>query len=251
MFKRSQLMAALLLLAAASAQAVTVDELIAKNIKARGGIEKIRAVQSLRTSGKMSQGGGDYSIELAYTQMIKRPGMIRQEVSMQGLTAVGAYDGSLGWQIQPFEGRLDPEKLPADDVKSFKLLADLDGPLVDYAAKGSKVEYLGTEDVDGTDAYKIKVTLKDGDVIYVFLDPDYFLQIRMIVQTRIRGSEFVEEDDLGNYELVNGVMLPFSLESGPKGQAKSTKITIEKAEVNVALDTKLFQFPATPAAVSK
>jgi len=104
MFKRSQFMAALLLLAAASAQAVTVDELIAKNIKARGGIEKIRAVQSLRTSGKMFQGGGDYSIELAYAQMIKRPGMIRQEVSMQGLTAVGAYDGSLGWQIQPFEG---------------------------------------------------------------------------------------------------------------------------------------------------
>jgi outer membrane lipoprotein-sorting protein len=251
MFKRSQLMAALLLLAAASAQAVTVDELIAKNIKARGGIEKIRAVQSLRTSGKMFQGGGDYSIELAYAQMIKRPGMIRQEVSMQGLTAVGAYDGSLGWQIQPFEGRLDPEKLSADDMKGFKLLADLDGPLVDYAAKGSKVEYLGTEDVDGTDAYKIKVTLKDGDVIYVFLDPDYFLEIRMIVQMRIRGSEFVEEDDLGNYEQVNGVMLPFSLESGPKGQAKSTKIIIEKAEINVVLDTKLFQLPATPAAVSK
>jgi outer membrane lipoprotein-sorting protein len=249
MFRRSQLAIVLLLFAAASARAVTVDELIAKNIKARGGIEKIRAIHSLRTSGKMFIGQGDFSIELAYVQMIKRPGMIRQEASTQGLTTVAAYDGSVGWQIQPFEGRLDPEKLAADDVKAFKLLADLDGPLVDYAAKGSQVEYLGTEDVDGTNAHKLKATLKDGDIVYVYLDPDYFLQIRMIVQSRIRGAEYVEEDDLGNYEQVNGVMLPFSIESGPKGQAKNTKITIEKAEINLALDPKLFRFPATPAAV--
>jgi outer membrane lipoprotein-sorting protein len=122
---------------------------------------------------------------------------------------------------------------------------------VDYAAKGNQVEYLGTEDVDGTDAYKLKVTLKDGDILYIYLDPDYFLQIRMIIQSRIRGAEYVEEHDLGNYEQVNGVMLPFSIESGPKGQAKNTKITIEKAEINLALDPKLFRFPAIPAAVSK
>jgi len=251
MFRRSQLVVALLLFTAASARAVTVDELIAKNIKARGGIEKMRAIQSLRTSGKMFIGEGGFSVEVVYAQMIRRPGMIRGEVSLQGLTSVGAYDGSVGWQIQPFGGRLDPEKLSADDVKGLKLNADLDGPLVDYEAKGNRVEYLGTEDVDGTDAYKLKVTLKDGDILSIYLDPDYFLQIRTIVQSKIRGAEVVEEDDLGNYEQVNGVMLPFSIESGPKGQAKTTKIIIEKAEINVALDTKLFHFPAIPAAVSK
>jgi outer membrane lipoprotein-sorting protein len=251
MLRRSQLVAALLLFAAASARAVTVDELIAKNIEARGGIEKIRSVQSLRTSGKMFVGDGGFSVELGYVQMIKRPGMIRGEVSLQGMTSVSAYDGNEGWQIQPFGGRLDPEKLSADDVKGLKLLADLDGPLVDYEAKGSKVEYLGIEDVDGTDAHKLKVTLKDGDVIYIYLDPDYFLQIRAIVQYKIRGTEVVEEDDWGNYEQVNGVMLPFSIESGPKGQPKNAKITIEKAEINVALDPKLFHFPAAPAAVNK
>jgi outer membrane lipoprotein-sorting protein len=250
-FRRSQLVLVTLLFAAVSARAVTVDELIAKNIKARGGIEKIRAIQSLRTRGKIFSGQGDFSIELAYVQMIKRPGMYRQEASMQGLTAVAAYDGSVGWQIQPFGGRLDPERMSADDAKGLKLLADLDGPLVDYAAKGNQVEYLGTEDVDGTEAYKLKVTLKDGDILYIYLDPDYFLQIRMIIQSRIRGAEYMEEHDLGNYEQVNGVMLPFSIESGPKGQAKNTKITIEKAEINLALDSKLFRFPAIPAAVSK
>jgi outer membrane lipoprotein-sorting protein len=251
MFKRSPLVVALLLFAAAGARAVTVDELIAKNIKARGGLDKIRAIQSLRTSGKMFIGQGGFSIELAYAQMIKRPGMVRMEVSLQGLTSVRAYDGSVGWQIQPFEGRVVPEKLSADDVKGLKLLADLDGPLVDYEAKGSRVEYLGIEDVDGTDAHKLKVTLKDGDVLYIYLDPDYFLEIRTIVQIKMRGAEVVEEEDLGNYEQVNGVMLPFSVESGPKGQSKNTKVTVEKADINVPLDSKLFQFPATPAAASK
>jgi len=251
MVKRIPLVLTLLLCAATSARAVTVDELIARNIKARGGIEKIRAIQSLRTSGKMFIGEGSYSVEASYTQMIKRPGMFRGEVGLQGLTSVGAYDGSVGWQVQPFGGRLDPEKLSADDVKGFKLQADLDGPLVDYQAKGNRVEYLGTEDVDGTDAHKLKVTLKDGDIVTIYLDPDYFLQIRVTVQSLVRGVEYVEEDDLGNYEQVNGVMLPFSIESGAKGQPKTTKITIEKAEINVPLDAKLFRFPAAPAAVSK
>jgi outer membrane lipoprotein-sorting protein len=251
MFKRTQLAAALLLFAAATARAVTVDELIAKNVEARGGIEKIRSIQSLRTSGKMFVGDGGFSVELGYVQMVKRPGMFRGEASLQGMTAVSVYDGQEGWQIQPFNGRLDPEKLSADDVKSLKLLADLDGPLVDYQAKGNKVEYLGTEDVDGTDAHKLKVTLKDGDVMYIYLDPDYFLQIREIVQYKIRGVEVVEENDWGNYEQVDGVMLPFSVESGPKGQPKTSKITIEKAEINVPLDEKIFRFPTSPAAVDK
>jgi outer membrane lipoprotein-sorting protein len=214
-------------------------------------MEKIRAIQSLRTSGKILASEGGLSFELGYTQMIKRPGMVRMEVSLQGLTQVRAYDGNVGWQIQPFEGRLVPEKLSADDVKGLKLIADLDGPLVDYEAKGSRVEYLGTEDVDGTDAHKLRVTLKDGDVLYIYLDPDYFLEIRTIVQMKMRGAEVVEEEDLGNYEQVDGVMLPFSVESGRKGQPKDTKITVEKAQTNPALDTKLFQFPAAPAAATK
>jgi outer membrane lipoprotein-sorting protein len=251
MWRRNLIIAALLVFAAASAQAFTVDELIAKNIKARGGLDKIHAIQSLRTTGKIHAGGGDFSIEIAYVEMTRRPGMFRQEVNMQGLTSVTAYDGAVGWQIQPFSGRLDPERLSADDVKFLERSADLDGPLVDYAAKGNRVEYLGTEDVDGTDAHKLKVTFKDGDVQYIYLDPDYFLQIRTIMQSKVRGAEYVQEMDWGNYESVGGVMLPFSTEAGVKGRPKETKITVDKVEVNVALDPKLFHFPATPTAVSK
>jgi outer membrane lipoprotein-sorting protein len=233
------LTAILLFIAVSSASAFTADELIAKNIQARGGLEKIRAIQSLRETGKAKFGDR----ELAYTHLARRPQMVRDELTMQGLTSVRAYDGSVGWRISPFRGRIDPEKISGDDLKSVQLQADIEGPLVDYKSKGHKVEYLGTEDVDGTDAHKIKVTLKNGDILYTFLDPDYFLEIRQIEQTYIRGAQQETETDLGNYEQINGVYIPFSIESGAKGQPKDAKFTIEKAEANVDLDESLFHFP--------
>lgn len=241
---RPWLVAAMLFVLAGGASALTVDELIAKNIEARGGLEKIRAIQSLRQTGKVQFG----STALGYVWLGKRPGMVRTEISFQGLTAITSYDGSVGWRIQPFRGRIDPEKMAADDVKPMQLDADIDGPLIDYQKKGNKVEYLGTEDVDGTDAHKLKVTLKNGDVRYIYLDPNYYLDIRVIDQTRIRGAQDESETDLGDYEQVNGVFLPFSIESGPKGGPKNAKVTIDKAEANVELDDALFHFPpATPA----
>ncbi len=138
-----------------------------------------------------------------------------------------------------------------DALKSLQLDADLDGPLVDYKAKGHTVEYLGTEDVDGTDAHKLKITLKNGDVRYVYLDPDYFLEIRVLDQTRIRGAQEEQETDLGDYEQVNGVYLPFSIETGPKGGPKDTQITIEKTEPNIDLDDSMFHFPPAPAKPGK
>ncbi|HSP07510.1 MAG TPA: hypothetical protein VLR94_10055 [Acidobacteriota bacterium] len=229
---------------AASAGAITADELIAKNIEAKGGIEKMRAVKSLRQTGTIRFGEGGAG-DLSYTALSKRPNMIRTEVSRQGLTAISAYDGAAGWAVRPFFGRKDPEKMSADDMKGMQLQADMDGPLVDYKTKGNRVEYLGTEDVDGTEAHKLKITLKNGDVRYVYLDPDYFLEIRILDQTKIRGVEEEEETDLGDYVQVNGVYLPFSIEVGSKGGPRFQKITIDKAEANLDIDDALFHFPAT------
>lgn len=228
-----------LFIAATVAHAVTADELISKNIEARGGIEKIKAIQSIRQTGKIRFG----STELPFVHMIERPGKVRNELSWQGLTAIDAYDGSVGWRISPFDGRLDPEKVSKDEMKSMQLEADIDGPLVDYKSKGHTVEYLGTEDVDGTDAHKLKVTLKNGDVHYAYLDPDYFLEIRTLDQSRIRGTLKEYETDLGNYEQINGVYFPFSVEIGEKGKPKGQKLTFEKGEGNVDLDDSSFHFP--------
>jgi hypothetical protein len=238
-------MGAALLLCAAGAGAFTVDELIAKNVEAKGGAAALAAVKSLRRSGKLVVGGGQYVLDIVETK--QRPEAIRVEVSLQGLTQVQAYDGREGWQVDPFGGRKDPERMAADDLKGLIEDADIGGALVDYAARGSKVEYLGTEDIDGTAAHKLKVTRSNGDLQYVYLDPDYFLEIRVESQRTVRGVRQITFTDLGSYEKVAGVYWPLSLESGRRGSSDTSKIEFEKAEVNPPLDAQLFSFPAVAA----
>ncbi|GMU42661.1 MAG: hypothetical protein DYH17_03255 [Xanthomonadales bacterium PRO6] len=226
-----------------AAQAQTVDELVAKNIQARGGIEALRAIQSLKASGRMNFSGGDFSVDLGIVSYNERDARLRMEASIQGLTQVTAYDGREAWTINPFQGRRDPERMSAEDAKSLQVQADIDGPLVDWKAKGHRVEYLGTEDVDGTEAHKLKVSLANGDVQYRYLDPDYFLEILVVSQSMRRGVETETETELGNYEKVAGVYLPFAQESGPKGGRRGQKILLEKVEANVEIDDALFAFP--------
>ena len=224
---------------------LTADQLVAKNIEAKGGAEALHALQSVKLTGKMLVNEGQ--LELAYTEIKKRPDAVRTELTLQGMTMVQAYDGKDGWKISPFQGRKDPEKLSDDDNKALMEDAEIGGPLVDWKEKGSKVEYLGTEDVDGTQAHKLKVTRKNGDVNYVYLDPDYFLEIRIVTQRMEHGAQVETETDLSDYEKVNGVFLPLSTESGPKRASDKAKLIIEKAEGNVPVDDKAFQFPAAPS----
>ena len=241
-----RIVAALLIVAAPAAFAYTATELATKNIAAKGGIDKVNAIQSLRLSGKLLVNGD--TIELAYTMLVKRPGAIRYEAQLQGLTQVQAYDGTQAWQINPFQGRKDPEKLSADDAKGLgEDAADFAGPLVDYQAKGYTLDYLGTEDIDGTEAYKLRVTRPNGDVSYVYLDPDYFLEIRTVNRRIEHGVPNETITDYGDYEKVNGVYLAFAQESYRKGSSARQKLQIDKAEANIASDKSLFAFPP-PAA---
>jgi hypothetical protein len=221
----------------------SIDELIAKNVQGKGGAEALHALQSLRLTGKLLVNEGQ--IQLAFVETKKQSGEIRSEASLQGMTAIDAYDGKEGWKISPFQGRKDPEKMSADDTKSLVEDAEMGGPLVDWKAKGSTVEYLGTEDVDGTEAHKIKVVRKNGDVTFVYLDPDAFLEIRTVTQRMEHGAQIEVETDIGDYEKIAGVFIPFSRESGGKGSTDKQKIVIEKAEPNIAVDDAIFHFPAT------
>ena len=223
----------------------TVDELVAKNVEAKGGAAALQSLQSVRFSGKLLVNEGQ--VEFGYVQTKKRPGAVRTDATLQGMTVVQAYDGKEGWKISPFQGRKDPEKLSADDLKSLIEDAEIDGPLVDWKAKGSAVDYLGTEDVDGTLAYKLKVVRKNGDVNFVYLDPDHFLEIRILTQRVEHGAQTEVETDLGDYEKIAGVFLPFSTEAGSKGSPDKQKVIIEKADANVPVDDALFRFPAAPS----
>ena len=222
----------------------TVDELVSKNIEAKGGADALHALQSLRLSGKLLVNEGQ--IELAYLQTKERPGELRTEATLQGMTQVEAYDGKEGWKISPFQGRKDPEKMSADDLKPLMEDAEIDGPLVDWKAKGSTVDYLGTEEVDGTLAHKLKVVRKNGDVSFVYLDPDHFLEIRVLTGRVKHGAYEEVETDLGDYEKTAGVFVPTSIESGRKGDPDKQKIIIDKVEANVPVDEAIFHFPPAP-----
>ncbi len=233
--------------ASASTHAMDVDTLLAKNADARGGAAKIEAIKTLKLEGTMRIGG---QFELAFTQYKKAPDSVRIEATIQGLTQVQAWDGHEAWQISPFQGRTDPERMSGDDAKGLADDASISGALVGAKVQGNKVEYLGTEDIDGTQAHKLKVTLKNGDTEYVYLDPDFFLEIRMVSDQTVRGTHVETVNDYGDYEQIDGVYFPFSIATHTKGSGAFGKqqITVEKAQANTPMDDKLFAFPAAAGA---
>ncbi len=231
-----------LALCATPLSAQSADSLIAKYIQASGGMGRIQALQSLRRSGKFTGGGGFVAVVV---QENKRPNSVREEFSIQGMTGINAYDGKSGWKIEPWQGKRDPEALGEEEMHGILDDADFDGPLVNYQAKGNRVEYHGIEQVEGSDAYKLKVTRPNGDISFYYLDTEYYVPIRIDTQRMIRGAPQEFETSLGDYKQVNGVYLPFSSESGPKGSSSADrgKITYDKIEANVPLDDQRFVRP--------
>ncbi len=187
-----------LLALALAAAPLTAPQIIAKHVEARGGAAKLAAVQSLRFDGKIIFGGGDFAITAEASQVMKRPASIRREITLQGITAMDAYDGSESWSVDPFQGRRDAFRTSVDEARGLSEDADFEGPLVNAEAKGNRIEALGTEDVDGTPALKLRASLKNGDVQIVYLDPDSFLEIRRVSQRVVRGSERLSETDYGS-----------------------------------------------------
>lgn len=248
--KRTQLWSTVCVLGGAAllapaALGQTVDEIIAKNIQARGGMEKIKSVQTQRMTGKALFG----SIQAAVVQINKRADRVREEVSLQGFTQVQVYDGKGAWQIDPFGGRKDPMLMSADDSKSLVVDADIDRPLVDYKQKGHKAELLGHDPVEGTDCFKIKLTLKNGDIFTYYLDTDSFLELKLETKMTIRGAIQEQETYYGDYEEVNGMYFPFAVETAQKGDPNRIKASLEKVEINIPVDDSIFVMPGSKATV--
>ncbi len=219
----------------------SVEELVARNLEARGGLAKIRAVNSIRLTGRMTIGPG---IEAPTTLEMKRPSKMRLELTFQGQTATQVYDGQAGWQVMPFQGHKDPQPLTADELKDAAEQADMDGPLADYKAKGNTIELLGREPVDGKDAYKLRLTLKNGKVQALYLDASSSLEIKGESMRRVQGVQLETEQRIGDYRSVEGLLIPHSFETEAKGRPEKQKITIERVELNVPLDDARFTMPA-------
>ena len=246
--RRIPILIAALALFALPASAQTVDEIVSHYLKTIGSMEKIQTVQTLRRSGKYIGGGG---FEAAILQENKRGNSVREEFSLQGMTAVNAYDGKTGWKIEPWNGKKDPEALGEEEMKSILEDSDFDGPLVDYKQKGNKVEFVGMDRFEGTDTFKLKLTKPNGDVYFYYLDTDYYVPIKIDVKRTVRGAEREYEVALGDYKEINGWYLPFSVETNAKGSQDKSKVVYDRIEANVAIDDNRFSMPVAKPPAKK
>ena len=172
--------------------------------------------------------------------------MVREEFTTQGLTGITAYDGAVGWKIDPWGGKKDPESLEEEEMKQIIEDSDFDGPLVDYEKKGNRVEFIGMEDVEGTATFKLKLTLKDGDVQYYYLETESSLPIKIDIERNVRGAVRYYETFPGEYKDVSGWYLPYSIEGNVRGSQDKWKVSYERIEVNVPLENSRFVIPSVP-----
>jgi hypothetical protein len=260
------------LTANAAPASLTAAQVVEKNIAARGGLQAWRAVQTLSWSGKLDAGTGDsiersrryasqsqgklsptsnlgaaspaQQVQLPFVYEMKRGRKSRMEIEFGGKTAVQVYDGQNGWKYRPFLNRTDIEPFTADELKSEAEKADLDGYLVDYAAKGTKVDLEDVEKVEGHDAYKLKLTQKDGYVQHVWVDAQSFLDLKVSGTPRRMDGKMhnvvIYQRDFRN---IQGLMIPFVLETAVDGYRDTHKVVIEKAEVNPKLADARFTKP--------
>jgi outer membrane lipoprotein-sorting protein len=222
--------------------AESVDDIINNVIKAMGGLEKIKAVKTAVIDGRTYQG----AMEIPIMIKIKKPNKIRIEVIIQGQTMVQAYDGSVGWQIIPFLGTTEPENSPEEETKMLKMQADLDGPIVDYKEKGNKVELMGEEDMEGNKVYKLKLTMKEGDVHYIYIDKESYVPLKRSMSIKKGDSEIIVESIFSDYKSVEGVLIPFTTENKVGGQLTGSFV-IGEIKFNVDLDDSIFTKPKSTA----
>jgi hypothetical protein len=225
------------------AGAQTVDEVLAQSFEARGGLDRLKAIQTIRVTGRMSMGPTEAPMVIER----KRPGSFRAELTVQGALVVQAWDGATAWGISPMSSG-EPEALPAEAAEAMADEADVDGPLVDYRAKGHQVTLLGRERLEGGDAYKLEVRKKGGTVEYHFLDARSYLPVRIEGKRTIRGTPIESESILGDYREAGGVLWPHSIRSGAKGRPETQALTVDKVEVDPVLDDARFRMPSKKAA---
>jgi hypothetical protein len=240
MTRTAVLLAGGVTLAAASTRAQTVDQIIARNLAARGGVERLHAMQTQRLVGRIAFGSDS---AMPFVTEIKRPGKMRNEIVMQGKTVVQTTGGASGWTVNPLSGSSEARPLSQDELRNMAGGADLEGPLLNYAVKGNRVELIGRVQVEGKDAWKLRVTLADGDVRYDYVDAESYLETKWEGTVRNNGREIGVESWFRDYRPVNGVMISWLIDSDTPGTAYTQKIVFDSVTVDQPIDDTRFGRP--------
>jgi len=222
---------------------LSVAQIISKNVAARGGLKAWRAVNTLTLSGKLDAGGTE-NPDLPFVMKMKRPHKSRLEIRFQDQTALQVYNGEQGWKVRPFLGRDEVEPYTTAEAREAEAWQELDGPLVDYAKKGTKISLLGTEVVEGHNTYKLKLALKSGDQRRVWIDADSFLERKIDGEPRkmdgkMRNVSIYYRD----FKAESGVVVPHVFETFIEGGKESHKLFIEHVAINQPMNDSLFMKP--------
>jgi outer membrane lipoprotein-sorting protein len=233
-----------MLLACGSPAPSPVDEIVDANVAARGGLEAIEAIDSIRVTGTATASGGRIA---RVVQEIKRPGLYRLEFASQGTTAVFAYDGEVAWHVAPLQGVLEPEPIdPERDSDAGSDERDIEGPLVNWRQKGHQVELVGRETLPGGEADKLEITLADGETRYDYVDVATHQVVRTDEAETIFGRELWLEKSYSDFREVEGLVVPFHIESRVTDRPETITITVEKVELDPEIDDSHFRFPGSP-----
>jgi len=248
----------------ANAPHMTADQIVEKNVAARGGLAAWRGVKTMEMRGKMQAGGNNRpaipvpgirkadvmpkrsaeQAELPFVMDLARGRKVRVEIEFNGQTAIQVYNGAQGWKLRPFLNRHEVENFTEEEMKAASAQTDLDGPLVDYTAKGSKVELEGVEQVEGHDTYKLKVTDKGNHVRHVWVDSQTFLEAKVEgTPRRLDGKYHPVVTYYRDYKPVNGLVMPYVLETAVDGVKDREKVEIETIVANPKLDDSRFAMP--------
>jgi hypothetical protein len=231
-----------------AAPKLTAAQIVEKNVAARGGAAAWHRVNAMTWTGRMDAGGKN-DLRLPFTLTLKRPHKSRLELRFDDQTAVQVFDGSQGWKVRPFLNRNEVEPFTPAEAKQAAEWAELDGMLLDHAKKGTKVQALGTEAVEGRTAYKLKLTLKDGTQRHLWVDAKTFLEVKIDGQPRkmdgrLRNVSVFYRD----FKAEKGLAIPRTLETRVQGVKQAHKISIESVVVNPSVDEALFARPQLASA---
>lgn len=235
-------LATFLLTFSAFAFAQSAEEVITKHIAATGGADAWAKLSTMKMDAKITADGAP-NMTILMTMTVVRDKAARTDVNVMGMTQSSAYSGDKGWTNNPFMGKTDAEPMTADQVKAMQEMSDIDGTLIGYKEKGYKVEYVGTEDVDGTDAIKVKVDKGDKKIEYCFFDPTNYYQIKSITVQEVDGKQVESATLYSNFQKQNDVLMPFTMQQANPMMGNST-ISITGVTFNGAVDEKIFEMPA-------
>lgn len=225
----------LLWLGSLAASAQTVDELIARNTEAKGGLDRLKAVETVKQTSELTMPGTRATV-VVYG---KRPNLLRQEISMSGTTIVNGFDGEVPWVINPLIGTRGPMAVTGPQADAIRDQSNFDGPLIDYRARGLTIELAGTEVLDGRKAFRLRITGGSGQAQDCYLDAETGLEVRIVTRTDVGSFE----QEMSDYREVDGIKVPFAIRTLFNGVSQ-TEIAVKSVQFNVPIDDALFAPPA-------